>query len=76
MIETLAKILIAVVRQGSPELAEGLTTNEKSHEIIRQLPFALSLSKGAPSIYARGPIMSNRGKIDFHLYIALCLPPQ
>jgi hypothetical protein len=29
MIETLAKILIAVVRQGSPELAEGLTTNGK-----------------------------------------------
>jgi hypothetical protein len=52
--DSLAKILIAVVRQGSPELAEGLTTNGKSlMKLLRQLPFALSLSKGAPSICAR-----------------------
>jgi hypothetical protein len=48
-----AKSLI-VLRQGSPELVEGLGMNGRSQMILRWLPFALSLSKGVLGSFAGG----------------------
>jgi hypothetical protein len=56
--EAFAKVLY-VVRQGSPELVEGLTTNGKKSMIQRQLPFALSLSKGVFRVLQEAQLTEN-----------------